>query len=300
MPETLLRPLLAGSIDYAGLFPPAALDMATAVRRYAEHHAGPDSWALGRFVVPAARLPELERQAEALSPRTPAGPWRLSVLLGAAPADELVALGEFNCRHAAPGATALAADSVEARADSVAAIDRLLDLVPRGTDAYVELPLDRDPAPLVAALAKRGGRAKARTGGVTPEAFPAPADLLRFLRACTAAGVPFKATAGLHHPLRGEYRLTYAPGSPAGTMFGFLNLFLAAAFLRQGVADADTLRLLEERDPRALRVESDVIEWRGHQLTRAAIDAARAGSILSFGSCSFTEPVDEARHLGWA
>jgi hypothetical protein len=274
--------------------------MASAVRRYAEHHAGLDAWALGRFVVPAARLPELERHAKALAPHTPAGPWRLSVLLGAAPADGLEALGEFNCRHAAVGDPTLSADSVEAKADSVAAIDRLLDLVPAWAHAYVELPLDRDPAPLVAALARRGGRAKARTGGVTPDAFPAPADLLRFLRACTAADVPFKATAGLHHPLRGEYRLTYAPGSPAGTMFGFLNLFLAAAFLRQGLADADTLRLLEERDPRALRVESDVIEWRGHQLTRAAIDAARAGSILSFGSCSFTEPVDEARHLGWA
>jgi hypothetical protein len=300
MSDTLLRPLLAGSIDYAGLFPPAALDMAAAVRQYAEHRAGPDAWALGRFVVPAARLPELEREAEAHAPRSPAEPWRLSALLGAAPADELQALGEFNCRHAAAGAAALSADSVEARADSVEAINRLLDLVPAWAHAYVEIPLDRDPTPLVAALALRGGRAKARTGGVTADAFPAPAALLRFLRACTGAGVPFKATAGLHHPLRGEYRLTYAPGSPAGMMFGFLNLFLAAAFLRQGLADADVLRLLEERDPEALRVGPDVIEWHGHQLTRAAIEAARAQGILSFGSCSFTEPVDEARRLGWA
>jgi hypothetical protein len=300
MPDTLLRSLLAGSIDYAGLFPPAALDMATAVRQYAEHRAGPDAWALGRFVVPAARLGELEREGEALTPRSPAERWRLSVLHGAAPADELEVIGEFNCRHAAAGVPALSADSVEAKADSVEAIDRLLDLIPSWAHSYVEIPLDRDPTPLVAALASRGGRAKVRTGGVTPDAFPSPADLVRFLRACTVAGVPFKATAGLHHPLRGEYRLTYAPGSPAGTMFGFLNLFLAAAFLRQGLPDADTLRLLEERDPQALRVRPDMIEWRGHQLTRAAIDAARARSILSFGSCSFTEPVEEARHLGWA
>jgi hypothetical protein len=299
MSDTLLRPLLAGSIDYAGLFPPAALDMTTAVRQYAEHRAGPDAWALGRFVVPAARLPELEREAEAHVPRSPAKPWRLSVLLGATPADELQALDEFNCRHAASGAAALSADSVEARADSVEAINRLLDQVPNWAQAYIEIPLHQDPTSLVAALALRGGRAKARTGGVTADAFPAPADLLRFLRACTGADVPFKATAGLHHPLRGEYRLTYAPGSPAGTMFGFLNLFLAAAFLRQGLADADVLRLLEERDPQAFRVGPDLIEWRGHQLTRAAIEAARARSILSFGSCSFTEPVDEARRLGW-
>jgi hypothetical protein len=299
MPDILLRSLLAGSIDYAGLFPPAALDMAAAVRQYAEQRAGPDAWALGRFVVPVARLGELERDAEPHAPRHPAEPWRLTALLGADPAHELEALGEFNCRHAAPGAAALAADAVEARADSIESIDRLLGAMPRWVQPYVEIPLTRDPAPLVAAIARRGARAKARTGGVTADAFPAPADLLRFLRACTGAGVPFKATAGLHHPLRAEYRLTYAPDSPRGTMFGFLNLFLVAAFLQQGMGDGDALRLLDERSPEAFRFGPDLIEWLDHRLTRAAVVAARAHGIVSFGSCSFTEPVDEARHLGW-
>ena len=299
MSDTLFRPLLAGGVDYAGLFPPAALDLPAAARRYAEHRAGPDSWALGRFVVPAARLGELEQEAGSFAPRHPAEPWRLSALLGADPAADLKALGEFNCRHAAPGAAALVADAVEARADSVEAIGRLLGAVPAWAQAYVEIPLTADPAPLVAALARRGARAKARTGGVTSEAFPAPADLLRFLRACTAAGVPFKATAGLHHPLRAEYRLTYAPDSPRGTMFGFLNLFLTAAFLRQGMTDADAARLLDERSPKAFRFGPDAIEWRGHRLVRAEVEAARAGGIVAFGSCSFTEPVEEARAMGW-
>jgi hypothetical protein len=299
MPPTLLHPLLAGAIDYAGLFPPAALDMASAVRRYAEHRAGPDAWALGRFVVPAARLEELERAAEPHAPRAPAEPWRLSVLLAADPVKELEAIGEFNCRHAAAGAPAISADAVEAKAESIEAIDRLLDAVPRWARAYVEIPLDRDPAPLVAAIARRGARAKARTGGVTPGAFPAPGDLLRFLRACTAAGVPFKATAGLHHPLRAEYRLTYAPDSPRGTMFGYLNLFLAAAFLREGMSDTDALRLVEEPSAGAFRIAADSIEWRGHRLDRGAIESARCDGIVGFGSCSFDEPVGEARELGW-
>ncbi len=168
MPDTALRTLLAGSIDYAGLFPPAGLDMATSVRQYAGYRSHPDAWALGRFVVPAARLAELEQEAGALAPTAPAEPWRLSVLLGADFAGELHALGEFNCRHAAAGAPALSADVVEARADSVEAVDRLLAAVPRWAQTYVEIPLDRDPAPLVAAIARRGGRAKMRTGGVTP------------------------------------------------------------------------------------------------------------------------------------
>jgi hypothetical protein len=298
MAASPLTPLLSSAIDYAGLFPPAALDMATAVRQYAEYRSSPDAWALGRFVVPVARLGELEREAGPLAPKQPAEPWRLSALLGPAAAEELDAIGEFNCRHAAPGAAALSADVVEARADSVEAIDRLLAKLPHWVQAYVEIPLSRDPAPLVAAIARHGARAKARTGGVTADAFPSARDLARFLRACTAAGVPFKATAGLHHPLRAEYRLTYAPDSVTGTMFGFLNVFLAAALLRRGLGDADAVRLLEERSADAFRFSADTIEWRGHRLDRAAVEEARAGGIVAFGSCSFTEPVAELRGMG--
>jgi len=298
MPDTLLRPLLAGTIDYAGLFPPAGLAMASAVRQYAEYRAGHDAWALGRFVVPVARLAELEGEVETLAPRAPASPWRLSALLGAEAAEDVKTLGEFNCRHAAPGATALSADVVEVKAGSVEAVDRLLAAMPRWVQAYVEIPLDRDPATLVAAVARHGARAKARTGGVSDDAFPTAEQLLRFLRACTAARVPFKVTAGLHHPLRAEYRLTYAPDSPRGTMFGFLNVFLTTALLRQGLAAAEALRLLKERSPEALRFSADAIVWREHRLDRAAVEEARAMGIVAFGSCSFTEPLGELRALG--
>jgi hypothetical protein len=291
MPDSALRTLLAGSIDYAGLFPPAGLDMATSVRQYADYRHHPDAWALGRFVVPAARLAELEREAAPFAAAAPADPWRLTALLGPDLADELHSLGEFNCRHAAPAAPALSADVVEARADSVVAIDRLLAAVPRWAQAYVEIPLDRDPAPLVAAIARGGGRAKMRTGGVVPDAFPPAETVARFLRTCIEAGVAFKATAGLHHPLRAEYRLTYADDSPRGTMFGFLNVFLAAAFMQHGLGNADAVRLLEEREPEAIIFSADAVEWQGHRLDRNAIAAARASGIVAFGSCSFTEPV---------
>jgi hypothetical protein len=47
-----IRTLLQGSIDYAGLFPPAEVDMRTALENYARYSIGPSSWALGRFIVP--------------------------------------------------------------------------------------------------------------------------------------------------------------------------------------------------------------------------------------------------------
>ena len=55
--------LLFGLVDYAGLFPPAAEDMRRALENYASYLKGPDRFALGRFIVPLSRLPELEEAA---------------------------------------------------------------------------------------------------------------------------------------------------------------------------------------------------------------------------------------------
>ena len=60
MPSETLRVLMNGLIDYAGLFPPAALDMATALRNYGAYRAGEYAWMLGRFVLPAARKGEVD------------------------------------------------------------------------------------------------------------------------------------------------------------------------------------------------------------------------------------------------
>src|SRR4051794_24195354 len=75
--------LLTGLIDYAGLFPPASQDMRTAVQSYSSYLISADRQALGRFIVPLARLAEFESATRDLLPRGPeAEPWRLSVLIG--------------------------------------------------------------------------------------------------------------------------------------------------------------------------------------------------------------------------
>lgn len=294
-----LHTLLEHSIDYAGLFPPAGLDMASAVRNYASYRDSPDAWALGRFVVPANRLEEFETAAAGLLPSFPSDvPWRLTALLGPAIADEVRRLGEFNCRHSAEGATAATVDVVELKADSVNGITAATAQLPRHFQPYVEIPIDRDPGYLVSAIGKCGARAKVRTGGVTPEAFPRTSDLVRFLQRCAGHGVRFKATAGLHHPLRAEYRLTYAPNSITGTMFGFLNLFLTAGFLRTGLGEGEAARLLEEGAIDAFRFAPGEVIWREHRLDQEGIGRLRRETITAFGSCSFTEPIADLRALG--
>ena len=316
-----LRSLLLGVVDHAGLFPPAALAMAPAVRRHAAYRGGAAAWMLGRFVVPAARLDELAEAVAALPAADAAagGTWRLSAL--AAGAAELARIDAFNARHAVRDATgsatrdaasgdgvALVVDMVELKAADAAGVREIARAVaahagaPWAAEAYVEVPLDADPAPLAAAARDGGVRLKARTGGVTAEAFPAPAALLRFLAACAARDVPAKATAGLHHALRGEHPLTYEPGCARGTMFGFLNVLLAAAFLRAGADPAALLALLEERDPASLAADDAGVSWRGPagvlRADGAALAAPRARGVASFGSCSFEEPVTELRALG--
>jgi hypothetical protein len=290
-----IRVLLQNSIDYAGLFPPAALDMDAAVDRYYRCRAGETAWALGRFILPVSRLSEFEQAAKHF-PRPSAGqPWLLGVLMGADLADDLKQVAEFNGRHAATGAIRI--DTLEVKASSGDAIRDTMHQIPGHLQAYLEIPIDHDPTSLIATIGRTGARAKVRTGGVTRDGFPATAKLLRFLQSCVRARVPFKATAGLHHPLRAQYRLTYAPDSPTGTMFGFLNLFLAAAFLRAGMEEPEAAQVLEEESPLAFQFDGSGVSWREHRIGQDALADARQDLIVSFGSCSFAEPIEELQAL---
>ena len=291
--------LLAGLVDYAGLFPPASEDMRTALENYASYLQSSDRKALGRFIVPLRRLKEFEDEGEGILPRGPdSEPCRLSVLI----ADDVHAAGEemlkFNCRHwsGSPGGHAVI-DVAELKASTAAEIESQRAELPPFFTPYFEIPIQGDISPLVKALAVVGSRAKIRTGGVTPEAFPRAEQIIGFITACRREGVPFKATAGLHHPIRGSYRLTYEPDSPTGKMYGFLNMFLAAALVYAGESEETALAALEEDDPSKFSFGADAIVWRGKRIDAEQIRASRAEFAISFGSCSFREPVDELESL---
>lgn len=247
MTTASLRALLDGLIDYAGLFPPAALSMQDAVRNFARYREEAYAWALGRFVVPADRAHEV-------------------------PADFSLSI--------------LGVDEVKAAtADDIDRIARDAS----GCTVYVEIA---DIA-LLESLARHGLRAKIRTGGISPDAFPPIVDVAKFLRACKEAGVAFKATAGLHHPLRCVKPLTYAVDAPTGTMHGFLNVFMAAALLDHAN------EILREEDPQAFAFDDGGASWRGHRVTTDSLRAMRRDFATSFGSCSFEEPIADLRALGW-
>jgi hypothetical protein len=142
---------------------------------------------------------------------------------------------------------------------------------------------------------RAGCFAKLRTGGVTPDAIPSIESIADFIRACAELRLPFKATAGLHHPVRAPHPLTYAADAPRAVMHGFLNVFMAAALAWHG--DHDLEPVLAETDPVAFRFD-DRAHWRDRFLTVDQVRDARSRFAHAFGSCSFDEPVDGLKDLG--
>jgi hypothetical protein len=292
-----LRDLLSGLIDYAGLFPPAALDMPTATRKYAECREGEYRWALGRFVLPVARLDELEKAAEGILPdggREGDDFWRLSALGGDDLPSDLNRIAEFNRKRA--GAAVI--DTIEIKAGRVGDIENAMSLTPANLTPYFEIPINGDPAELIKSVAGTEARAKVRTGGVTSDAFPSSFDLARFIKICAEEDVPFKATAGLHHPLRSINKLTYAPDSASAMMHGFLNVFLAAAFAQSGMGVDRLVELLEEKSPEAFQFDGGGVTWRDEMIVRGQLRNSRNLLAIAFGSCSFEEPIEDLKKIG--
>ncbi len=237
--EASLRALLANLIDYAGLYPPAALPLPEVVANYSLYLASPEAWMLNRLVLPAAKLAETPMQAG----------WRVTLLV-----------------DKEPGPLPPQIETLETK------LPHRLSL-----PTYCEVPVGQIS----------GAFAKVRTGGLTPEAVPTTEALTDFLCWTAQRRVPFKATAGLHHPM----------GSREPLMHGFLNVFLAAAFAWFG-EDELIPDMLKEEDPKAFQFVGDVLHWRDYGLSTEQIQAARRDFAHSFGSCSFEEPIADLRQMG--
>jgi hypothetical protein len=287
--------LVRGLVDYAGLFPPAGLAMPEAVQRFADYQLRSDQWALARLVVPVARLGEFEAALGALPSQQRSARWPIAALASNDLAADRAAIQAFNLRHAGSGAPRV--ESLELRVASVADIDGAGERLGRDLELFCELPLSADLPSLVAATRRIGARAKIRMGGVKPVDFPAPEAVLAFLTACAAERLACKATAGLHHPVRGPAPLTYDPGSPRATMYGYLNLILAAAVLWHRRPESEAYELLRLPDRESLRISAQEVQWAGIRLSAGEIDTTRRHFMLAIGSCSFTEPMDELMPL---
>lgn len=289
--------LLAGLVDYAGLFPPAALSLDEALARYDRHQSGPDAALLGRFVLPAG-------QRDALAPWLgstwhDARPLRLSVLAGA---DDVASLANWTRSERGVRLEAL---EFKPPADVSVAVwlDGLLDALAtvglESAEVFVELPPGRDRQ-VLAGLERRQEDhplrrfgAKLRCGGVTADLVPPIARIAAVLADARDGAVPLKFTAGLHHPVRG---MDHTEGVP---MHGFLNVYGAGLLAHANELTATDLEpLLAETDARAFRLDPDGFAWRDRIVPAAHVADLRRRLLCGYGSCSFGEPLADLRALG--
>jgi hypothetical protein len=248
------RALLGRLIDHAALFPPASLDMPQALEADRRARESPEAWMLDRFIVPASRLGELPEETPPLSVVLDRGEGDLDAI---AEHDVVLLEGRID---------------PEWIPETQALVDAKL-----GVPTFWELTPGRGLTGEVAAVREAGAGAKIRCGGVTAAAFPSVEAVAAFVLACCDAGVRFKATAGLHHPVR------HVDPATGFHMHGFLNLLAAAVFAHQG-AD-DIVPVLAEEDPAAFTVDAGglAVHWR--RADGEAIATARAELYVAYGSC---------------
>ncbi|HKP70979.1 MAG TPA: hypothetical protein VJV05_16950 [Pyrinomonadaceae bacterium] len=295
-PKESVRILLNEIIDYAGLFPPSQVSMADAVLNYTTYRHSNYGWMLGRFVLPVSRLDEFYENAQEFLPKGGKNPWRLSVLAGEDLNATVRTINEFNRKRSERAVC----DVLEVKAATVSKIENTITALPKAVTPYFEVATSgRTFVDLIATLGIRKQRAKIRTGGVTREEFPATRDIIRFVRTCMAANVPFKATAGLHHPLRCFKPLTYAPDAPQGTMHGFLNMLLMTGFARESFRVSLLEDILEEEFEEVFQFDETGVAWRNsNYLSLSHLNFLRTRGMHSFGSCSFDEPVADLEEMG--
>lgn len=319
-----LRQLLAGSIDYAGTFPPARLSFSETVERYAAYRNGSNAWLLGRLVCGLAdlpKLPDLHRNA-------PPSPWPISAIVGHPKGtalnfdflrNDIAALQDFDARSR----NIARVDSIELRLPSDLAGDgpmrtslagffadlreALLRTGLAPLQVFVETPLHGDwhqrlrEVTEALSISNRPGTPpnrsvefafKLRTGGLDAASIPAVEQIAAVISTCAERRLRWKATAGLHHPVSTWDNTLHC------RTHGFVPLFIAAAMAASSEIHGSSenlsqqlfRELLAESDPRAFHFDEDGIQWRQFHVTAADIQHARATTLQSFGSCSFDEP----------
>lgn len=314
-PAASLKHFTNKLIDYAGLFPPASLSLAQAFHNFVFYMQGEYKWMLNKFIIPAAKLGEL---TELMKDMKIAGTVPFSVLgTGGDTIEKFTSNLDTDLKSITDFISAngkiVSVDAFEVRLPKellaqednddmldlmIEVSDKLEKTVGKEVPVFFEAALDETYESIIvrvvesiASLNKNCGY-KLRTGGVEPAAFPEAQVIAFAIMSCCEFGVAMKCTAGLHHPVRhfNEEVKSY--------MHGFLNIF--GAGILAAVSDFDEEELLEiinDEDPYEFIFKESGFEWNETEVPNEEINEAREKFMISYGSCSFDEPIDDLKTL---
>lgn len=289
----------AALIDYAGLFPPASLSMTEAVTEYRRIRAEEQHWVAGRFLCRASQLTELAATATATFP-SGEPPWEVGVIFDGMPGESGAESIDFQAEME-PVMTIAAAEAKLTEPTSTVLAPLLDAMFSIAHDMVVFIEVDTDASitqqvSLVSEALRRRrrvGGAKLRCGGITPDMFPTPAQVAEFVIACTNEQLPFKATAGLHEPIRHiDARLDVA-------RHGFLNILMAAALAEAGSDPTTIEEVIADTHVDNFSVSAAFASWLGNEIPGSALRRVRKSGFISYGSCDFDEPIDALFALGF-
>lgn len=317
-PVSSARIFFEGLLDYAGLFPPASLSVRDAIAHYVAYRAQPYGWLMSRFVLGSTHLSDIGEPSSHGFTRE--APLKIALVSRDAMADiaRVVAspllrdgCGELSSVEVTVDPQRSLRDQCREVQQLLAALQRLLPIAEK-TTLFFELPYGdgweasfTELLGVLDALHDEGSSEadgdligiKLRCGG---NVIPPPELLALALSRCGTRGVPVKFTAGLHHPFR--YQVPAADGEAEVLAHGYCNVLFAALVayeFPQSVTTDELCALLSETRSQQPQFSEDGLEWQGHTLVTETIARLRATRVISFGTCSFVEPLEEAIKRGW-
>lgn len=318
---------LDGIIDYAGLFPPAALHPKEAVAEFLEQRTRPDlAWLFRRFVLPLSREQELREAFE--------NQFRLSgsdhgivpvTLLLALPDDEaggcallhkvevMLKRHSLNSAEQAQMRARFDVELIEWQLPDLSSENswsgwpefqtQLLSLLERWPQlslfveqSWAELsgPHSAQVVEKICSLRRQqtGIGLKIRTGGLVKSSVPPPYSFAELIHLLVRARLPFKCTAGLHGALR-EVSPRFG-----FEMHGFLNVAVAVAAAANG-ADVGALHSLLQASTRTEILTGVPGSKSSSDFSALKASLTKARELFpSFGSCSVKEPYESLLQHG--
>ncbi len=316
LPVKSLKYLAGGFIDYAGMFPPASLDLPTAFQNYVSYLEGPYGWMLSRFICPVGKLNELSALLKESDKKYPQK-LRLSILGKSTEnslkfinsiKEDIVEISFFRTRHEneadvdvyetpLPADTSKEPDTYRIRG----MIDDVSDLFESAVNNNMRYYYEYLPTPNLPIVIKalwyhnKGSRMagyKLRTGGTDASSFPTPEEIALAIKTCKEYDVPMKCTAGLHYPI------SHYDDSVKTKMCGFLNVFGAAIIEHCHNTTEEVIEaIIRDENPADFTFTENSFKWKNLLILASEVELARKELMNSFGSCSFDEPIENLKNM---
>ncbi|MEP7146989.1 MAG: hypothetical protein ABI792_08260 [bacterium] len=306
-------------IDYAGLFPPANLNLKNAFGNYLKYLDENYNFMLSKFICPVSLFPELKD----LVSEVPSRDLKIIIsALGRGGSDlnsfkknleedlaiwnkfvsglkENINVNSFEVKIPIEIISSCDSDNIALFLDSLS--NNIKQQISQPVMIFVEGSSNdkwkENTVSLINGIEIHNQKNfdtgfKLRTGGTEANAFPSSHQIAFSIRKCLDRKVPMKFTAGLHHPF------PHYDSEINAAMHGFVNVFASGIIaMRHDISDSVLEEVLNDKNPLNFIFTDDNFSWNNWKVEIADIEYARKDLVLSYGSCSFDEPVEDLKSL---